>query len=72
MGRNAVEDLAHMDRNAFRGDIPVKYRRTVRKLENRIGNVIPDLSNVDVKGGHDINIERFVAADIPMQETDTI
>ena len=47
-------------------------RRAVRRLEDRLADVLADLAHVDVEGRDDLDVLGAVAADLPVQQPDRV
>ena len=62
--RDAVEHAPHPHRHAGLGDVGLEHLRAVRRGEDRLGHVAPDLARVHVEGRHHLEVAGPEAADL--------
>ena len=65
----SVHNAAHFYNGPGELDLFTKGFRAIGRRKNGSANVQAYLAPVDVKGGHDLNVARAVAADLPVHQS---
>ena len=70
--RDAVENAAHPNRHARLTEIRAEDFRAVGGHEDRLGDILADLSRIDVERGDHLDVLGPIAADLPVHQPDGV